>query len=348
MSPRADDLATRLLDAQVEFVLAELTGERFAEVVARDVDDVLAVASTLIVAEVVDAEQVKATARRLVERIGGSPVVEDLVGAIADALYDLTASEEYDLGAVIAREPVEALVVKVLSMHTLHDRALERLTESPLVATVASKFVTKIVSDFMQQNRARAEKVPGMSSLLSLGAGAASKVKGATDKHLDQLLGDAVGKGAQYGLRRTNNAIRELIRDAPLQGAAMEVWDLHADEPISGLREYLTQQDLRELAVLVHEIVVTARSTEYTGRLIDECIDVFFARYGARDVASLLAELGITRDDLVDDLRTFAPPIIEAAKADGVLAGHIRRRLEPFFASPEVAAILSRPSPRKA
>ncbi|HEV7206473.1 MAG TPA: hypothetical protein VGN18_17845 [Jatrophihabitans sp.] len=348
MSPAADDVARRLLDAQVEFVLAELTGDRLRENIARDVDDVLAVASALVVAEVVDAEQVKATARRLVDRIGGSPMVEDLVGAVSDALYDLTASEQYDLGAVIAREPVEALVAKVLSMHTLHDRALERLTESPLVATVASKFVTKIVSDFMQQNRARAEKLPGMSSLLSLGAGAASKVKGATDKHLDQFLGDAVGKGAQYGLRRTNNAIRELIRDAPLQAAAMEVWDLHADEPISGLREYLSQQDLRELAVLVHEIVVTALATEYTGHLIDECIDVFFARYGDRDVASLLPELGLTRDDLVEDLRTFAPPIIEAAKADGVLAGHIRARLAPFFSSPEVAAILSRPSPKRA
>src|SRR6476646_4239433 len=103
MSARADDVARRLLDAQVEFVIAELTGERFAEVVARDVDDVLAVASTLIVSDIVDVEQVKATARRLVERIGGSPMVEDLVGAISDALCDLTASERYDLGAGVAR-----------------------------------------------------------------------------------------------------------------------------------------------------------------------------------------------------------------------------------------------------
>lgn len=346
MTAVAKKLADQLLDAQVEFVLAELSGDRFAEVVARDVDDVLSVAGTLIVSDIVDAEQVKKTGRRLVDQIGGSQLVEDLVAALSGAIYDLSASDDYHLGDVVERDPVAALIAKVLSMDTLHDRALDRLTESPIVATVASRFVTKIISDFVQQNRARAEKLPGMSSLLSLGTSAASKVRNASDRHLDQFLGDAAGKGAQFALRRTNNAIRELIHDAPLQDAAMEIWDLHADEPISGLREYLTQQDLRELALLVHEIVTTARTSDYAGHLLDACVDVFFERYGSSDVAALLPELGLSRDDLIADICRFAPPVIEAAKADGVLAAQIRKRLEPFFHSAAVTDLLSPPKAR--
>lgn len=345
MSADAKDLADRLLDAQVEFVLAELTGARFAEVLARDVDDALAVARTLIVADIVDAAQVKVTGRKLVDLIGGSPIVEDMVGALSDAIYDLPASEDDALGEVLDRDRVAALIAKVLSMDTLHDRALERLTESPIVATVASKFVTKIVADFLQQNRARAEKLPGVTSLLSLGTSAASRVRSASDRHLDQFLGDATGKGAQFALRRTNNAIRELIHDPTLQDAAMEMWDLHAGEPISGLRDYLTRQDLRELALIVHEIITTARNTSYAGHLLDACVDVFFERYGSHDVAALLPELGLGRDDLIADLLRFAPPVIEAAKADGVLAAQIRKRLEPFFHSEAVTALLATPRP---
>jgi hypothetical protein len=338
MSVDAKVVAARLLDAQVEFVLGELTGKRLAQVVARDVDDVLAIAATLTVADLVDADEVKATGRRLVSKIGGSALVEDLVAAIADALYDLTASEQYRLGEVVARDPVEALVVKVLSMHALHDRALERLTESPLVATVASRFVTKIVGDFLQQNRQLAEKLPGVSSLFSLGSSAASRVKRGT---VDQFLGDAAGKSAQFAVRRTNSAMKELIREAPLRGAAMEIWDLHADEPISDLRGYLSQQDLRELALIVHQIVATARDTDYAGALVDECVDVFFERYGERDIASLLPELGISRDDLVDELQTFLPSLIEAARGSGKLDALVRDRLAPFFASKPVLAILA-------
>src|SRR5438445_3577813 len=126
-------LADRLLDAQVEFVLGELTRKRLAQVIARDVDDVLAIAERLTVSDIVDADVVKGALQRAVDRIGGSTLLEDIVTALSDAIYDLSASENYTLGEVVDREPVEALVVKVLSMHTLHDRALDKIAESPLV-----------------------------------------------------------------------------------------------------------------------------------------------------------------------------------------------------------------------
>jgi hypothetical protein len=336
----ARDLAARLLDAQVDYVLSELTGERFEEMVERDVDDLLDLAAQLTVADVVEPDAVKEAGRLLLDRVGDSPLVEDMTGALSDAMYDLAASDEFRLGDVVAREPVSALVAKLLSMRQLQDRALDRMTESPLVAIVASKFVTKIVSDFLQQNRARAEKLPGMSSLLSLGTSAANKVRSPFDRHLDQLLGDAAGKSAQYALRRTNNAIRELIHEAPLQDAALELWDLHADEPIGELREYLSRQDLRELVLIVRRLLVQARTSDYAGHVLDAGVDVFFERYSGRDVATVLDELGLDRDVLCDLALRFAGPALEAAAADGTLADLVRARLEPFFASEAVLNLL--------
>jgi len=338
----ARELAARLLDAQVGYVLSELTGERLAAVVERDIDDLLGLAARLTVAEVVDPDAVKQAGRLLVDRMGDSPLIEDMAGALSDAMYDLAASDEFRLGDVVAREPVSALLAKLLSMRQLQDRALDRMTESPLVAIVASKFVTKIVSDFLQQNRARAEKLPGMSSLLSLGTSAANKVRSPFDRHLDQLLGDAAGKSAQYALRRTNNAIRELIHDAPLQDAALELWDLHADEPIGELREYLSRQDLRELVLIVRRLLVQARTSDYAGHVLDAGIDVFFERYGAHDIAAVLDELGLDRDTLCEQALRFARPAIEAGVADGTLADLVRARLEPFFTSQSVLALLGR------
>jgi hypothetical protein len=342
----ANELAQQLLDAQVEYVLGELSGKRFGQVIARDVDDVLAILADLTVSDVLDPDTAKRVVRKLVDRVGASTLLEELVAALSDAIYDLSASEEYTLGEVVARDPVEALVVKVLSMQQLHDRALERMAESPLVAAVATKFVTKIVSDFLQQNRQLAERLPGAKSLISFGMGAASRVKNAT---VDQFLGDAAGKSTQFAIRRTNVAMRELLREAPLQGAAMEIWDLHAESPVSDLREYLSKQELRELALLVHELATGARSSaragQYVGEIVDECVDVFFAEYGARSLASLLPDLGISREDLtadmVADLRELLPKLVDAARADGRLEALVRARLEPFYNSKKVQAILA-------
>ncbi|MFD6463968.1 hypothetical protein, partial [Streptomyces roseolus] len=169
------EIAERLLDAQVEFLLAEVTGERFAEVVARDTAAVLEVADTLVFRDVVQIADAKETVRTVIELIGGSPVLADMVGVFSDSIYDAIAeNHHYTLGQVVDREPVEALLEKIFGMHQAQERILDRLTESPLVATVASKFVDKLINDFMAANRERAEKIPGVSSLMSLGQSAAN------------------------------------------------------------------------------------------------------------------------------------------------------------------------------
>jgi hypothetical protein len=331
----AKDTAARLLDAQVEFVLHELTGKRLAAVIARDVDDLLDVAGQLTVADIVDAEAVKQVLRGATERLGGGALIADVALALADAVYDLPASADHELRSVVARDPVEALVVKLLSMDRLHEEAMRRLNRSPLVAAVAAKFIGKIVSDFVAQQRQMAERVPGAKSLFSLGQSAANRVLS------NPLVGDAANKGAKLAIKQTNSAVREVLKDAPLRGAAMEIWDLHAEAPMSELRAYLSKQDLREIVVLVHAIVTSGRASEWVGELIDACVDALLERYGDRDVASLLPELGLTRDDLTAGLRELLPPVIEAAKADGRLETLVRARLKPFFTSKKVQTILA-------
>ncbi|MFF3570256.1 hypothetical protein [Nocardia jiangxiensis] len=336
------EIAERLLDAQVDFILAEVTGDRFTEVVGRDVAAVLEVADTIVFRDVVTVEDAKQTLRVVVDRIGAGPAIGDSVGVFADAIYDnIARNEEYTLGDVVDREPVEALLEKIFGMHQAQERLLERLTESPLIATVASKFVDRLIDDFMESNRQMASKIPGVGSLVSFGTSAAKSARKAAEKAADgTFIGEMAGKGALFALKRTNNAIREMLRDAPVHSAAMEFWDLHAGESVSGLRDYLTQQDVRELAQIVHQIALTTREKEYFGLLLDECVEVFFTKYGDHTLAGLLPELGLSDQDIRTEILRYGPAVVEAAKRNGVLAGLIRERLEPFYTSDAVLQIL--------
>ena len=333
-------LAQRVLDAQVEYLLGELSGDRLVELLAQDVADLLAIADSLVLRDVVDVDAVKAAGHELVEAIGGSPMVAQLVTDLAGALYDLEASQEYALGDVVDRDSVSTLVSTFLSMRTLHDRAMERMTESPLAAAIATKFVSQLVNDFINQNRQAAERIPGASSLFSIGQSVASRAKSVSDRTIGGLIDGATDRGAQLALKRTNSAIRELLRDPQMHAAAMELWDLHAAEPISGLRRYLTDEELRTLAVLVRDVIVAGRDLPFAHRVADECVDVFFAQYGDRSLGALLPELGLTQELLTRHLLSVAPSIVEAAVRSGAVERVLRSRLEPFFGSPSVAAIL--------
>jgi hypothetical protein len=77
------------------------------------------------------------------------------------------------------------------------------------------------------------------------------------------------------------------------------------------------------------------------GAALDECVDVFFERYGDWSVAALLSEVGVGREDIAAELQALLPPAVEAARADGRLAGLVRDRLAPFFTSPAVQEILA-------
>lgn len=330
----------RLLDAQVQFLLDELSGERLVELLALDVAELIAIGDTLVLRDVVDVAAVKVVARDVFVAIAGAPVVETLVPALAQALYELEASAEFDLGDVVDREAVSTLVATFLSMRTLHDRAMERMTESPLAAAIATKFVQQIVADFIAQNRQAAERIPGASSLFSLGQSVASRAKSVSDRTIGGFIDGATDKGAQMALKRTNSAIRELLRDPQMHDAAMELWDLQAGEPISGLRTYLTKKELDTLAILIAHLVVSGRDGDFAARIVDEIVDVVFEQYGGRTLSALLPEVGLTPELITAHLQTIAVPVIEAARASGAVERLLRSRLEPFFASATVSAIL--------
>ena len=128
----------------------------------------------------------------------------------------------------------------------------------------------------MQANAERAERIPGVGSIVGAGRRAAKVARGQADRHLGDVLGDVAGRGAQYALLRLSSAIKETIEEAPLKDAAMEIWDLQAAEPMSNLREYLSQQDLRDLVLIIHEIWLPLRDTEYFTAAVNAGIDVCF------------------------------------------------------------------------
>ncbi|MEU6583635.1 hypothetical protein [Nocardia sp. NPDC046763] len=336
------EIAEKLLDLQVDFIVAEVSGDRFAEVIARDVEAVVGVADTIIFRDVVEIDQAKQTVANVIDLIGGSPVLGEMVGTLANSLYEnIAGNTDYTLGDVVEREPVEQLLEKIFGMHQAQERILERLTESPLIATVAAKFVDKLVDDFMETNKQIAGKIPGVGSLVSMGTNAAKTARKAAEKAGGTFIGEMAGKGAQFALKRTNNAIREMLRDAPVHDAAMEFWDLHAGEPVSGLREYLSQQDLYELALIIYRIALTTRNKEYVGVLVDQGVEVFFEKYGDHTLAAMLPELGLSEAVVAEEILRYGPAVVEAAKRNGVLAKLIRERLEPFFLSEPVLAVLA-------
>jgi hypothetical protein len=336
---RVEPLAQQLLDAQVRHHLDQLTGDRLAATVADLANDLLDAAEGHQLADLVDVDAVTAIVVRALGTVPASAAISGIVELATTVVHDGPA-EPYPIGELVERDRIEALLDELLALDAVLERALERLTESPLVGTVASRFMGRIVGEVLQANRAITDKVPGLGSLMSFGTSAASKVMGAADKQFEGLIGDTVGKGGTFAVRRLNRILLETLRDPTTREAVLQVWDLVSREPVVGLGEHATREELAGVVDAAHELVITTVAGEHVAHLGEVVVDAFFERFGGCTPTELLAELEISRDDLVADLVRLAPGVVDALRESGDLERILRARLEPFYSSAEVRELL--------
>jgi hypothetical protein len=332
-------LAVQLLDAQVAWAVDLLTGPGLEEQVAKDVDDVLAATGGLRLDQLVSADEVKRVARRLFADVPGSMTADNVVRRAAGIIH-AGPGTPFVPSEVLAREHVEAIVNEVLGASGLAHRTLDELAESPLVAAAASRFVSRLVGEVLAANKAVADKIPGMGSLVSFGTSAASRVKGAADKQFEGLIGATAGRGTTFAVKRLNKVILETLADPATRAAIMEVWDLHADRPLPPPHTFVEETDVLRFAGVLQAAAASAASTEPVAALVDALIDGFFSVYAEYPLTILLEELAITRDDLVADAQSFATTALRAVHTDGQLEPLVRARLAPFYSSPAVAELL--------
>lgn len=338
-SRSAASLADQLLDAQVRFHLDRLSGDDLAATVSGLAEQLLDASAGHQLEDLVDREAIKDIVGRALATVPGSAAIGGILDMATSVAYD-GPDEPYPIGDLVDRERVEALVDGVLALNPVLERALERLTASPLVGTVASRFMGRIVGEVLQANRAVTDKVPGLGSLMSFGTSAASKVMGAADKQFEGLIGDTMGKGGTFAVRRLNKIVIETLRDPTTREAVLQVWDLVAEQRVVGLSEVVERDDISGVVDAAHDLAIGAAASDPVAHLGAVVVDAFFDQFGGYTPTELLDELDLSREDLVADLVRIAPGAVGALRESGDLERILRAQLEPFYSSDEVRALL--------
>ncbi|EFQ83090.1 hypothetical protein HMPREF0063_12299 [Aeromicrobium marinum DSM 15272] len=341
-SSDAAALADRLLDAQVAFHLRRLTGDDLAATVAGLAEQLLDTVGSRQIADLVDREVVAEIVGRALTDGPGSPAVAAFVELARD-LVRAGPEESFALSDLVDRHEVERLVDEVMDLTPVLGRALEQLTSSPAVGATASRFMGRVVGEVLATNQAVADRVPGLGSLVSFGTRAAAGVVGAADKQLDGLLADAAGKGGTLAVRRLNRIILDTLDDPTTREAILQVWDLVAAEPIrsGGASE---EDPLAGVVGAGHDLLVAVLARPEVVALGHAAVARFFDSFGGYTPAELLVELELDRAELVDWAVRLAPGIAGSMIESGELEQLLRAELGPFYASDEVARLLTGPA----
>ncbi|WP_139979485.1 hypothetical protein [Nocardioides litoris] len=336
--------ADRILDAQVAFHLDRLTGPEAEHAVRRLAASLLDGAGSRPFVDLVDVDDVKESVTRVLTSAPDGAAVHLVVDVVREVVR-AGPQEPFRVDEVVDRAQVEAVVDALLALTPAAERALDRLSTSPVVSAVATRFMARVVGEALKANQAAAEKVPGIGGLLSLGAtlatGVATGAVGAADKQLDGLLGQTVGRGGSLAAGRLNKIVLETLRDPATREAVLQAWDVAAASQVRGTDDLRSAEELTAVADAVRDLVSSTLAHPHTLAMAHQVVDGLVEGYGGYSPLELLTELGVERDELLDDLVRRTPQVVAAWRASGELEAWLRAELGAFWATDEAAALLA-------
>ncbi|EKF74528.1 hypothetical protein A11A3_07875 [Alcanivorax hongdengensis A-11-3] len=326
MSEKKQEIAERLLDGLLDHLCERLTPAQLEGVITQELDYLLAQSDRFSLSQLVSVEQVQTTARKYAVQMDISGAIPELVGDMVERFYDHGIQGQRQIGEVLDESAVEAFLDKLLEI-PLSQHGVAWLGRNPVLLAVLAGGAQMGVKTVLHQSL----PAPLRAQLL---------------KRLPpRWLASLELRLQEWLLRRTEQLLSDpyLYRDdnlEELRDLVLVAWQDFAQRPVAELRELISSEDIQELFVIVFEYWRELRHSDYFNSLLDTGVQAFFDKYGDSTPGELLAELGISREMMLDDALRFAPPILAVLQREGLVREWLRRQLGPYFASESALAIL--------
>ncbi|MDP3293465.1 MAG: hypothetical protein Q8M37_01850 [Nevskia sp.] len=334
-------LAEALLEAHVQHIVEELSSPGLKALLAEEVDAVLLLAGKLTVGNMVTRKQIKDTAAVFASEVEFGPGLPELVGEIARRVYGHEIHDKTTPGDLLTDQHFEDFTDQILELDSLRDKIIRAAVTSPLYADFASDLLYSGITGYLAQSNV-AKNIPGASSMLKLGRAALSVATPKLEASLEEGLRKYIAKAVQASTTRSAEFLISHARPKLLKELALDTWEKLRDQPVGGLREHVGETAVEELFVTGFEAWHHLRKQDWYRIVIDAGIDGFFEKYQDATLATLLADLGIDRERIVDELQRYAPSVIKTLKKKKLLEPIARRRLAGFYGSKAFADIVGR------
>nr|WP_225443688.1 hypothetical protein [Lolliginicoccus lacisalsi] len=328
-----------LVEAFARYVTEQVTGDRFVELVHQEVDHALDAAARLTLGDVMTAEQVTGVALKYASEWRIEGAIPELSGEIARRVHARTlVTDDAPISDVVDDEHFAGLAEKVTSLPAFR-RLLEEIVGSPVTARWVSFLLYRSAAGKLQRQHDAVRAVPGLGLLLEVTERISSRIVPRAGHSLEIAIRELAERTAQRLISR-QNVDGALTDNEPLVEAILELWDEHSSDPVGSVIAAVNPDDIEDFLILGFEFWRDFRQTTHFRNIVSEGVEYFFEKYSPVTLAELLDEVGVSRDDMIEEALRFAPPILELTATNGMLTSIVERLFGPFAHSDEVQALL--------
>lgn len=332
-----NDLREALLDAHVKYELSRLRGPRLATLIDERLTSAFAWLEGVKGSDVVTREMITGIIQRYVIDLKVSGGITELAGEMANVVFSSKKSVSTRIGDVCETASYEEFADKIVTLEAAQREVIRYLVQSTAFGTLAGRVLSRVVLDLLF----RVDEGHRGLGLKELAVRLGQRVLPGFDQRLGQVLSRYAERHANRFTRDGEKHLLEAVDREWIRQMADEVWDAVSRRTLSDLSTVFTPQDLEDFVVLVYEFWIKFRKTPYFRAVVTEVVDHLFTKYGDESLASLIADMGVTKDMVARELSLFAEPALEHAARTGFLEKELRALLEPFYLSAELQAVLA-------
>lgn len=321
-----------MLEAHVQYELKRLSRRSVKRTIREEIASVLDWLEDVKVSDIARPAQVMETIQRNVIDRPLSPEMVAYIEENVREVYHFLREDSTRPEEILPRELFDGVVGVVIGLKALRGRIAHQVVSSSVYSRLISDVLYHGIKDFLLTENALAKNIPGASSLVRLGRKSLSAASPKLGADIDKQLVKFINANIQDTIAESETFLDKTLDAPTMRQLGDEIWNDNAHETMAELSSYVDPTSLEGIMVLVRRFWLHYRQTAFFHAIVEQVVEGFFERYGERDVRSLLEDMGITQDIIIEEAYAFAIPVIEHGLASGYLERRIRQRLGAFYA----------------
>ncbi len=322
-----------MLDAHVRHELNRLTGHGISQTLTEEIAALFDWLKSIRLDDVITRACVGDLLRHYVFQATISDELANLVASALRSAHSAATSDATLLGDLLPHESYDQVARTVIGMDGLRKAATTQIATSEVYSRLLSHVIYQGIKNYLQSENTITRKVPGASTLMRIGQNAINTAVPKLEKTIDRQLTAFVNANIQDSIRESQRYLDKVLDQELMVEVADEVWDTNAKSTVADLVGLVPVECLYDFAEAGRAAWTHLRATPFFEDLAAKVVDDFLREHGARPIASVLADVGITQDGFAGFLADLITPVFDAAGADGYLEERIRARLEPFYSA---------------
>ena len=321
-----------MLEAHVQYELKRLNRRNVKRTIREEIAAALEWLEDVTLNDIASAEGVMAAIKRnAIDR----PLSDEMVDGIEETVrqvYRHLREDDTRAEEIVPRDIFDRVVEIFIGLKDLRRHVTHQFVSNSVYSMLISDVLYHGIKDFVLTENMLAKNIPGASSLVRLGRKSLNVAAPKLETGIDKQLIKFINANIQATITQSETFLDNTLDAPTMRKLGDEIWNANAAKTMAEVSGDIDATAIEASIDVARHFWLHYRQTPFFHAIVEQVVEGFFERYGERNVRSLLEDMGITQDVIIQEAYAFAIPVIEKGLETGYLERRIRKRLGAFYA----------------